>query len=81
MIVDELFVDSGKLSVKARTTFLQYKVLTESSNLELDLVKSKINQESEKYFESILSKLQILIYTFFKSILNYFSKYLLYMVF
>jgi len=30
--------------------------LTKSKNLELDLVKSKINQESEKYFESILSK-------------------------
>jgi len=44
------------LCVKAKTTVLQYKVLTKFYNLELYLVKSKINHQSEKYFESILNK-------------------------
>jgi len=45
-----------RISLKAKAIFLKYKVLTKSLNLELYLVKSKVNQESEKYFESILSK-------------------------
>jgi len=40
----------------------------------LYLVKSKINQELEKYFESILSKFCKILNTFKKS-LKYFSKY------
>jgi len=55
-LVDDFYL--FKLSIKAMTTFLKYKVLTEFYNLKLDLVKSKIDQKSEKYFESILSNLQ-----------------------
>jgi len=40
---------SPQLSIKAKKTFLQYKVLNKSYNLKFSLVKSKINQESEKY--------------------------------
>jgi len=45
MIVDELLLE--QLSITARATFLQYKVLTKYLNLELDFVKSKLTNNEK----------------------------------
>jgi len=58
MIVDDFF--QWTLSIKAKTTILQYKVKTSLTKIrvisQIMFGFEKVSEESKKYFESILRK-------------------------